>query len=150
MGLDLFLFARYDVNIDSHTSPTAEQEACQPIMDKLGLDNQYMRTVEVFVLLRMWQRLYQVHYWIVDNIQNGMNDAKYYTMNRDQLQQLVNLCREVLANREKAEELLPLPDTEDLYDESYFDDLQTIADDITGFLNDPKFKDWEFVYSSSW
>ena len=80
--------------------------------------------------------------------------------NAEQLEELLKLCREVLANHSKAVELLPTTDgfffgsTE--YDEYYFSDIEDTADILEktlGFLDDRehhKDYNWRIIYQASW
>lgn len=43
-----------------------------------------------------WRKANQIHRWFVDNIQGGEDDCGYYEVTKEQLEELVKLCKEVL------------------------------------------------------
>ena len=43
-----------------------------------------------------WRKANQVHKWFVDNVQNGVDDCGYYEVTIEKLQELVDICREIL------------------------------------------------------
>lgn len=47
-----------------------------------------------------WRKANQVHKWFVDNIQNGNDDCGYYKVTKNQLQDLIDKCKEILHNVE--------------------------------------------------
>lgn len=73
-------------------------------------------------------------------------------MSREQLEELLGVVNEVLADHSKADELLPTQSgfffgsTE--YDEYYFGDLELTKKILKNALSMPK--EWDFGYSSSW
>lgn len=42
-----------------------------------------------------WRKANAIHKWFVDNVQNGNDDCKYYYVEADQLQELLDRCKEV-------------------------------------------------------
>jgi len=101
-----------------------------------------------------WRKANQIHKWFVDNVQGGNDDCGTYNVYKEQLEQLVSLCREVLADHSKAEELLPVQagflfgSCE--YDHWYFEDLEQTVKDVMELLDvfDPQNDD--FYYTFSW
>jgi hypothetical protein len=71
---------------------------------------------------------------------------------RAQLEELRGLCREVLADHDRAEELLPTQSGfffgETAYDEYYFEDLEHTEKELTRLLE--MNTDDGFYYHSSW
>lgn len=98
-----------------------------------------------------WRKANAIHKWFVDNVQDGIDDCKNYFVDPSQLEELRELCQEVLDNHEKAKELLPTQSgfffgpTE--YDEWYFNDLRDTIEIIDWAL-DQNFS--YFSYDSSW
>ena len=43
-----------------------------------------------------WRKANQIHNWFVKNIQDGNDDCGYYEVSRQQLQELLSVCRDVL------------------------------------------------------
>jgi hypothetical protein len=98
-----------------------------------------------------WRKANAIHKWFVDNCQNGVDDCRDAYVGFDDLQALLDLCRIVIIDKSKAEQLLPstsgffFGNTE--YDEWYYNDIQNTIDILEKALED---KDGEYYYSSSW
>ena len=98
-----------------------------------------------------WRKANQIHRWFVLNVQGGEDDCGDYYVERNQLQELLDLCKIVQADHSKAEELLPASSgfffgsTE--YDEWYFNDIATTIRILEEALEDER---GEYYYSSSW
>lgn len=75
-----------------------------------------------------WRKANQIHNWFVQNVQDGEDECNPYDVSIEQLQELVDTCKKVLANPELAQELLPTQSgfffggTD--YDEWYVQDLE--------------------------
>lgn len=75
-----------------------------------------------------WRKSNQIHSWFVEHIQNGEDECRPHEVSIEQLQELVDTCKQVLANHDLAESLLPAQEgfffggTD--YDEWYFKDLE--------------------------
>jgi hypothetical protein len=89
----------------------------------------------------------------VQEVQEGEDDCNEYYVSREKLEELKNLCEQVLANRSLAAELLPSTSgfffggTE--YDDWYFSDLELTVEIVNDTLLLSE-KDWNFYYQSSW
>lgn len=98
-----------------------------------------------------WRKANHIHTWFVQNVQDGEDDCKEYYVDPGKLEQLRDLCQEVVDNPEKARELLPTASgfffggTE--YDEYYYQDVQETIDLINGLLAE---EGGDFYYQSSW
>ncbi len=143
MGLDMYLSAkRYMWNKEREGVKVSGIDIPETLeLKELGCRAAY------------WRKANQIHGWFVRNVQDGEDDCKSYYVSRENLQELVDLCRKVLANRELAAELLP-PNQGFFfggyeYDDYYFDDLQRTADEITALLEAVD-DSWSFEYQSSW
>jgi hypothetical protein len=98
-----------------------------------------------------WRKANAIHKWFVDNIQDGVDDCRDAYAERRDLQTLLDLCRIVIIDKSKAEQLLPsssgffFGNTE--YDEWYYNDIQNTIEILEKALED---EDGDFYYSSSW
>lgn len=106
-----------------------------------------------------WRKANQIHKWFVDNVQKGEDDCGTYYVSSEQLRALVETCEAVLADHDKAEELLPSQSgfffggTE--YDDYYFQDLEQTVETLKPLLEEVEQAETEkvwfdFQYSSSW
>jgi hypothetical protein len=104
-----------------------------------------------------WRKANQIHNWFVQNVQEGEDNCGEYHVYEEQLEELLELCKKVLANNELAEELLPSQSgfffggTE--YDEWYFKDLENTIEIIETLLserNEDGYLDGSIYYQSSW
>ena len=102
-----------------------------------------------------WRKANAIHNWFVENIQNGRDDCEYHRpVTKDDLETLFELCREVLADHSKANELLPnrqgffFGSYE--YDKWYFKDIQYTADLCEQLIKDFDFNNYDLYYVSSW
>lgn len=98
-----------------------------------------------------WRKANQIHQWFVDNVQDGRDECEEHFVSREQLQELVDLCKEALKTKDAS--LLP-PQSGFFFgstdiDEWYWGDLEQTVEMITKALE--AFDDkWEFYYRSSW
>ena len=98
-----------------------------------------------------WRKANAIHKWFVDNCQDGVDDCRDAYAERRDLQTLLDLCRIVIIDKSKAEQLLPstsgffFGNTE--YDEWYYNDIQNTIEILEKALED---KVGEYYYSSSW
>lgn len=102
-----------------------------------------------------WRKSNHIHAWFVKNIQNGIDDCKYHCeVTEEDLEELINTCREVLENPSLAEELLPTQSGfffgGTSYDEYYFDDLNYTIEICENALKTTDFDTQAIYYISSW
>jgi hypothetical protein len=98
-----------------------------------------------------WRKQNQIHRWFVENVQKGVDDCGDYYVERNRLQELLDICKIVQTDHSKAEELLPSASgfffggTD--YDEWYFSGIDNTIDILKEALED---ENAEYYYSSSW
>lgn len=77
--------------------------------------------------------------FVESKIGHELDDCEWVTLTKADLEDLVARCKEVLANHDKAEELLPTRDGfffgGTAYDEWYFQDVQQVLDDVSDLLS---------------
>lgn len=102
-----------------------------------------------------WRKANQIHNWFVENIQDGVDDCDFHReVTKEDLEELLDVCHEVLCNHDLAEARLPstsgffFGSTE--YDEYYFDDIEKTIDIITKVLETTDFETQMLYYCSSW
>lgn len=130
-------------------------QAFKAIVEAFELENVIDKTgfagINIDVPMGYWRKANQIHNWFVENVQDGEDNCGSYYVTRDQLEELKELCINVLANKELAEDLLPTGAGfffgSTTYDEYYYADLNDTIGIITRCL-ESKFDGFE--YQSSW
>jgi hypothetical protein len=147
MGLDMYLSAkRYLWKMKEE-----EQEIAQKIADSVGTNG--MRVKEITCEAMYWRKANAIHYWFVQNVQSGDDDCREYYVPRTKLESLLGVCKEVLDDPSKADDLLP--PAEGFFfgsaqiDDWYWDDLKETIGTIDRLLVNTT-DEWEFYYASSW
>lgn len=154
MGLDQYLYANKYLSPSDWRGEQAKQDFNKMIeaIDANDFILDEMPSAIASVKVAYWRKSNQIHQWFVDNCQGGEDDCRKTYVQREQLQELVDVCNQVLADHNLAEELLPTSDgfffgsTE--YDEWYFGDLMQTVEMLEKALRMPD--DWDFEYQSSW
>lgn len=158
MGLDMFLSARRwlrDWGTDNDVELINELNA------KHGLDpieaDKYDNPISVSELkfdAAYWRKANAIHAWFVKNVQDGKDECQETYVDREQLQELIDTCKKVLADHSLADKLLPAQSGfffgSTNYDEWYFSDLQYTVDRLKKVLAHLAFEHCDFYYRSSW
>lgn len=149
MGLDMYLSAeRYHFGA-LEKEPNELTVAVNEVYDTNGYQ---VKSVRVWAA--DWRKANQIHNWFVQNVQDGEDNCREYYVSKEDMRLLVKLCKDVLNDHSKADELLPTQEgfffgnTD--YDQYYYDDLQDTIDKLTPFITDPAWENWDFYYQSSW
>lgn len=101
-----------------------------------------------------WRKANAIHKWFVDNVQDGQDDNRSYDVSIEQLKELLELCKKVIEEPDRAPELLPTQDgflfgsTE--YDQRYFQSLDYTAIVLETVLKEPKDQLQGYIYQSDW
>jgi hypothetical protein len=155
MGLDMYLSAKKYM---SRYFDAADSEKINSINEVFGVegdeDGDY-GAQEVIFRVAYWRKANAIHDWFVRNCQDGRDECQEAHVTREQLQELIELCKQIIAKPKKAEELLPTRNgfffggTD--YDDWYMGQLQYTVDRFEKILADPAFaKGVDFYYQSSW
>ena len=150
MGLDMWLYA------ERHLSEYRENETA--LAYEVGKHaNMPGRIAVIRSEILYWRKMSAIHHWFVQNYQDGVDDCRDCRVPIDAITKLRDVCRQVLAERERAEELLPTREGFFFgslgYDEWYFNDVEYTEKVLTETLDFLSKEDdvWcDFVYSSSW
>lgn len=120
----------------------------------IGGPKEAVHAIEVEAMY--WRKANHIHLWFVQNVQNGEDDCDTYDVTVEQLTTLCDLCKEVLADHDKAPKLLTTQagfffgSTD--YDEGYFQDCEETCKTLSAILANPPeaLNRWDFTYHSSW
>lgn len=172
MGLDMYLYARKYVSGTDYSNKNGQftmtpNPQLDTVIEPVGLTrkdlDQDSPSAIVGVKVLQWRKANQIHDWFVNNIQRGEDDCKEYYVSRETLEELLANLGEVLSIRNGThngdpditiEDILPTAEgfffggTE--YDEYYWSEVERTYEAINALLNNPKFEDFDFEYSSSW
>ena len=145
MGLDMYLNGKRFL---WHTEGALKDAISSVLPDAPGIPS------EVVVEVCYWRKANHIHRWFVEHAQGGKDDCGHYDVSRDLIKELVKVCKEVLANKDLAETLLPTESgfffgsTE--YDTGYFDDCEHTIKMLKPLIKPDSYKGWDFEYHSSW
>jgi hypothetical protein len=157
MGLDMYLYARQYLT-GYEWDKNGDMQKLTNVVGNLDFAVSELERPSVSIMLPVgyWRKANQIHNWFVKNIQNGEDDCKEYSVEREELQNLLNVCEKVLDNPDLAEELLPTSSgfffgSTD-YDEYYEQELRETVILLTKLLSDTRLNSGnvDFVYTSSW
>jgi len=155
MGLDMYLKAEKHASGYSF-SPEQDKEIYNRVVDSVGarpFADRDTPSVDVTVAVGYWRKANAIHGWFVRECQDNVDECQQTWIPRDKLRELKDLCLEVLADKSKAEELLPTTQGfffgSNDYDESYFQDLKQTVE-ITKKVLEEIPEGWDIYYRSSW
>ena len=154
MGLDMYLTASNF--FWTHEENDSIKEAREIIAKTLGLkDASEVQSVKLN--LAYWRKVNWIHDWFVENVQGGQDDCREYYVTRDLLEDLKNLCDEIIASRDKEKAMELLPPVEGFFfgndtveDNYYWQSLKYTSEMIADILSRPQLANFDFHYSSSW
>lgn len=154
MGLDMYLSGKRYMSKYFDAEDTGKIEKVNEVFGVEGVEDGDYGAQEVTFRLGYWRKANQIHNWFVNKCQGGVDECQETYLSREQLQELVDTCKAVLADKSKAAELLPSSSgfffggTD--YDDWYFGDLEYTVERIEKILKDPALEKMDFYYQSSW
>ena len=158
MGLDMYLRASEYV-YRHNFNRQADEDTINPLFNEIisrieledVIDKSGFAGLTIDVPMGYWRKSNMIHHWFVNNLADGVDECQPITVRREDLEQLKEVCINVIAVPEMAEELLPtgsgffFGSTD--YDEYYFGDLNDTLGILTRCL-ESKFD--YFEYQASW
>ena len=101
-----------------------------------------------------WRKANAIHRWFVENVQNGIDDCGAYSVSKGQLEELLEICRDIKRGTEDPETLLPTQGGfffgSTAYDEYYYEDIASTIDILEKVLAETDFDNEVITYQSSW
>lgn len=164
MGLDMYLTKRIYIGAEyEHQKVEGKIDITikgQPV------NINFNRVQTIVEKVGYWRKANQIHNWFVQNVQDGEDDCKEYSVTRDQFQSLLDDVNTVLNAKGTPEEEGAiedlLPPTEGFFfgstetDEWYWRDLEDTKKLITEILSEIEEDEknsqmWvDYYYQSSW
>jgi hypothetical protein len=150
MGLDMYLSKKTYVKYWEHNGDNNYEVTVTKAGKPTNIDPK--KVSYIVEELGYWRKANQIHNWFVENVQNGIDECQESYVSREQLQSLLDICRIVKIDKDKAPQLLSTQSgfffggTE--YDEWYFNDIDNTIEIIEEALSDENADD--FAYRASW
>jgi hypothetical protein len=150
MGLDQYLYANEYLSGDSYLG-TEMQETYAKVLDALNAESfscVEMPSIMASVKVAQWRKAHAVHEWFVENVQDGEDNCNEHYVSREQLEELLDTCRQVSASKhpDVAEGLLPSPGG---IQEWYWDEIDDTIKQLERVLERVP-EGWSLSYDSSW
>lgn len=156
MGLDMYLYKETYVGNEYRKpeqrvkviQPTDEEGVPFPIKGKIIEE----RISTITENVAYWRKDNAIHQWFVKNIQGGVDNCEKYYVPIEKLEDLVNLCEELLINRDLKLAKKKLPTQEGFffggieYDDYYWSGLKETVRMLKPLIEEGG----DFYYQSSW
>ena len=155
MGLDMYLYANKYISKAEWRGEEASKQFDEIV--KIMQADEFIRkdlpSGSVNFQVAYWRKANQIHKWFVDNVQDGEDNCREYSVDREQLQKLLDTCYKVKADASLADEYLP-PSQGFFFgsneiDEWYWQDIDSTIEMLTDTLTHTP-EDYGFTYQSSW
>lgn len=149
MGLDMYLTARKSF-WEFEKEKTDQREKIGAV---IGIDTKKHLPCNVSYEAVYWRKANAIHAWFVEHVQDGEDECNEHYASRDDMEELLAVCKKVKGNNSLAGALLP-PKSGFFFggtdvDEYYFTDIDNTISKVSDALK--TFNDgWEFYYRSSW
>lgn len=105
MGLDMYLYKIEHEAIPYLEHDLDEVKASDPALYaemkpyiKLRGEPGFFQWESLFDEAGYWRKANQIHNWFVENVQEGVDNCDIYAVSREQLEELSDLCMEVMEN----------------------------------------------------
>ena len=155
MGLDMYLYANKYISKAEWRGEEASKQFDEIV--KIMQADEFIRkdlpSGSVNFQVAYWRKANQIHKWFVDNVQDGEDNCREYSVDREQLQKLLDTCHKVKADASLADEYLPPSEGfffgSNEIDEWYWQDIDSTIEMLTDTLTHTP-EDYGFTYQSSW
>jgi len=156
MGLDMYLSAKEYVSRNDYKDGQAiENQKFSNVINVLDFNHKVAPdgwsglTIELPV--GYWRKANHIHNWFVKELANGVDECQPIYVSLSKLQELRDICKDVIEHPEKSDELLPTQSgfffggTD--YDEYYYGSLVETIEILDRALNSGS---EQFIYQASW
>lgn len=162
MGLDMDLYAVR--HLENHESTPAQERAMfRDVLTTTGVKPFTQADSIHFITLKLhmadWKNAFHINQWFEERLPGIEYAGPELEIERAKLQELLELCRNLLKNhdREEASELLPVPqglftglsaasETDRYWRECYWHDVERTVEQLDVLLGDPDLTAWKFYY----
>lgn len=96
MGLDMYLTR--EVYVGAYFEHRNVKGEINITVDGKPLDIDLMNIGEIIEQAAYWRKANHIHKWFVDNVQDGEDNCEKYYVSREDMQSLLDVCNEVIAN----------------------------------------------------
>ena len=155
MGLDMYLSAKRYLWSDQ------DKDLAKKVGEVIGVDGDPEKRFngaslvvkEISLEAMYWRKANAIHGWFVNVVQDGEDNCREYEVDKEQLETLRDLCKDILEHPdvERDEDLEP---TEGFFfggynkDEWYYKDLKDTVEGLDKVLALPD--EYSFTYQASW
>jgi hypothetical protein len=155
MGLDMYLSAKRYLWSDQ------DKDVAKQVGEVIGVDGDPEKRFngaslvvkEISLEAMYWRKANAIHGWFVETVQDGEDNCREYEVDKEQLETLRDLCKDILEHpdAERDEDLEP---TEGFFfgsynkDEWYYKDLKDTVEGLDKVLALPD--EYSFTYQASW
>ena len=154
MGLDMYLDAQ--VTFSKYRNEDAENLSRMKNFPNLPKEF-YNNSVSLVANVATWRKANHIHKWFVDRCQGGKDDCQTVYVSRDDLRDLLHICKNVLARKDEGEayasQYLPTESGfffgSTAYDEYYYRDLEETIEMLEPLLGE-EYESYSLFYHSSW
>jgi len=148
MGLDMYLTKETYIGHKEYRKYNGQEDAVIKIK---GVSED--RVKEVVEEIMYWRKANSIHSWFVENVQGGLDECQKSEVEIEKLEELRDICGEIIDHNHLAEEMLPstsgffFGSTD--YDEWYWEDIQRTYDGLNKLLEEDNTRSC-FYYQASW
>jgi hypothetical protein len=157
MGLDQYLYASNYLS-GGNWQEQEKQEAYAKVAEAIGaerFENKDFPSITVKVKVGYWRKANQIHNWFVNEVQDGEDNCAQYYVTREQLQELLQTCKDVKESKhpDVVNDLLP-PSAGFFFgsyeiDDWYWEQIDDTIEQLERVLSEVP-EDWDLAYQSSW
>jgi hypothetical protein len=154
MGLDMYLSAEKYISAYDWKQQE-EKDTFRAVIDVVKMPYE-TPSVTISTNIAYWRKANAIHNWFVNEVQDGVDECQRSSVSREQLQELVDLCKELLLNKDPKEVLKKLPPTTGFFfgttdiGDYFWQDIEHTIHQIEPILANPALANCEFHYQSSW